>query len=196
MRQMTTDSRIINFNNVLAWIIITTGFCLGTFFLSSIIYALISPDFPLDPEIIGALIFIALLFGFAVFMFLAGINLEKRCKRARIYGEMIEKKNSIPLTEIAAATGRSPEYIVKDIKAMIYAHLLVNVNLNTEKSEIILVDNRQATAVSKQQLPAKADIVLIKLQCPNCGADNEGANGTVIYCQYCHTRLFVGKKQN
>jgi hypothetical protein len=154
---------------------------LGYFFGLLMLVVLVVPDKDVnfEPGEIIFLLVILLICGYGVFN---GIRIKQRIFRFKKYTAMVSMQNTTSIDALAAGTGKTAEFVKKDLEVMIRKRFFVNAVIDHAANELVIKGIPSiAAGVNPNQVKA--------VTCKNCAASNRVIIGQTAECPYCGSFL-------
>jgi len=111
------------------------------------------------------------------FIVVFGIKIKQRIKRFKSYVYLISHGNKSYIKDLAKETGKSVEFVTKDLQLMIKLRYFTDAHISEDLQEIIIP--RKSVAVNN------VDFTPVSVVCKNCGGINYKQKNKVSQCEYC-----------
>ena len=154
---------------------------LGYFFGIMMLLVLIVPteSQPSEPDIIIPMLVILAI---SVYGVINGLRIKRRISRFKKYAALISSQNMTSIEAMAAATGKTADFVKKDLEEMIRKHFFAGAAIHHAANELVIRGlDSFASGISPEQVKAAT--------CKGCGASNRIIVGQVVQCPYCGTYL-------
>ena len=110
-----------------------------------------------------------------------GIRIKRRVRRFKEYVRLISEEHTTSLWNIAKATGKTVEFIRRDLQTMIKLKYFHNAHIDESKGEIIIphpLDGVDAAGLNTETVV-----------CENCGSEIIKRINDVGVCEYCGSAI-------
>lgn len=138
-------------------------------------------------------IFLLVFAAIAILLIIYGIKTKRRIKRFKQYIKIIslENQNSVALEKISSSTSQSIDFVMQDLKKMIYKRFFVNAYIDKGSKEIVLKKRNSMATMNKNNTTSKTPVEIVAVTCKGCGATNNVQKGIASECEFCGSALSV-----
>ncbi|GEM_PF-1268881 len=185
---MTTDEKsksAIMKNAILGKIASVIGWIITLFTLPITIVGIASPN---EEGKAGALVFFFIIHGIGIWLITFGVKAKRIIKRFKQYVSIISFQGDNSIENIASATYRSVDFVMKDIDIMIKKKYFIDAYIDFASKELLFKNRIAQTDLEVKPVDSK-DLEYVKLNCQGCGATNKIVKGKGGDCEFCGSPL-------